>query len=83
MDDNAKSGPDGSWEQKLHDAGVRIEEDLRRVVQYINDEVVPEVRRNGSAALRAAGIELQKLAERMEDQAKKTPPASGPKDGTQ
>ena len=63
MATNAESG----WEQKLRDVGERVEEDLRWVVRYINDEVVPDVRRNGSAALRAAAIELQKLAQRMDD----------------
>jgi hypothetical protein len=76
MAEDAKSGPGGGWEQKLHDAGARVEEDLRRVLTYINDEVVPDVRRNGSAALRAAAAELQKLAQRMDDEAGK------PKDGT-
>jgi histidinol dehydrogenase len=55
------------WEQQLRDAAARAEEELRRVVTYINDEVVPDVRRNGSKALRAASEELQKLAQRMDD----------------
>ena len=55
------------WEQKLQDAGARVEEDLKRLVNYINDEVVPDVRRNSSEALRAAAIELQRLAEKMDD----------------
>ena len=37
------------------------------MMTYINDEVVPEIRRNGSEALRAAAAELQKLAQRMDD----------------
>jgi hypothetical protein len=37
------------------------------VVTYLNDEVVPEVRRNGSHALRVAAVELQKLAQKMDD----------------
>jgi hypothetical protein len=75
----------GSWEQKLHEAGARVEEDLHRVIKYINDEVVPEVRRNGSVALRAAAKELEKLARRMEEDAGRTqspPPSSTEKDGT-
>jgi hypothetical protein len=56
-----------TWEQQLRDGAARAEEELRRVLTYINDEVVPEVRRNGSDALRAAAIELQKLAQRMDD----------------
>ena len=46
------------------EAAARAEEEVRRVVTYINDEVVPEVRRNGSQALRIAAVELQKLAQR-------------------
>ncbi|GAC1433392.1 MAG: hypothetical protein NVSMB62_29670 [Acidobacteriaceae bacterium] len=55
------------WGEQLQNATGRVEEDLRRVVSYINDEVVPDIRRNGSHALRAAAEELHKLAKRMED----------------
>ena len=55
------------WGQQLQDATERVEEDLKRVVTYLNDEVVPDIRRNGSHALRVAATELQKLAERMDD----------------
>ena len=65
------------WERKLEDAGARAEEEVRRVVTYINDEVMPEVRRNGSRALRTAAEELQKLARRMDDQADDVPADRG------
>ncbi|HEV2646273.1 MAG TPA: hypothetical protein VGU46_07920 [Acidobacteriaceae bacterium] len=55
------------WEQQLRDAAARAEEEVRRVVTYINDEVVPDIRKNGSQALRKASVELQKLAQRMEE----------------
>jgi plasmid stabilization system protein ParE len=55
------------WEQQLREAAARAEEDLRHVVTYINDEVVPDIRRNSSQALRAAAAELQKLAQRMDE----------------
>ena len=58
------------WGQQLQDATERVEEDLKRVVTYINNEVVPDIRRNGSQALRAAAAELQKLAQRMDDQSR-------------
>jgi hypothetical protein len=61
---NAEPKP---WEQQLKEAAARAEEELRRVVTFINDEVVPEVRRNGSHALRTAAVEMQKLAQRMDD----------------
>jgi glutamyl-tRNA reductase len=55
------------WEQQLRDAARHVEEDVRRVVNYINDEVVPDVRQNSSHALRFAARELEKLAQRMDD----------------
>jgi hypothetical protein len=80
----ATEDPKPKWEQQLRDAGAHLETDLKNVVKYINDEVVPEVRRNGSEALRAAAVELHKLAQRMEEHARKTatpppPPKDAPK----
>lgn len=63
----AGEGTRRGWEEQLREAGARVEEDLQRVVRYINDEVVPDVRRNGSEALRSAAVELQRLAQRMDD----------------
>jgi hypothetical protein len=73
--------PKRQWEQQLRDAAAHVETDLKNVVKYINDEVVPEVRKNGSEALRAAAVELHKLAQRIDDHARRTatPPPS-PKD---
>jgi hypothetical protein len=70
--------PKRPWEQRLHEAGSRMEDDLRNIIKYINDEVVPDVRRNGSEALRAAAAELQKLAQKMDDRAGRTPPPPPP-----
>ena len=55
-------------EDRLQQAAARMEEELRRAVTYIDEEVVPEVRRNGSAALRTAAEQLHRLAERMDDE---------------
>jgi hypothetical protein len=66
------------WEQQFREAGTHLEEDLRRFSKYINDEIVPDVRRNGSEALRAAAAELHKLAQRMDDHARRTPPPPPP-----
>ena len=78
----APEEPKRPWEQQLKDAAAHIETDLRNVVKYINDEVVPEVRRNGSDALRSAAAELHRLAQRMDDQARRSspPPPPPPKD---
>ncbi len=73
-DRTTPNDPKRPWEQRLHEAGTRIDEDLRRFIKYINDEIVPDVRRNGSEALRSAAAELNRLAQRMDDRAAKTPP---------
>jgi hypothetical protein len=74
-------GPKRAWEQQLRDAAAHLETDMRNVVKYLNDEVVPEVRKNGSEALRAAAVELHKLAQKMDDHARRTatPPPPQPK----
>jgi hypothetical protein len=68
-------GPDSKtepgWEERLHEAGSRMEEELRRVIAYINDEVVPEVRRNGSDALRVAAQQMEKLAQKMDERSRR------------
>jgi hypothetical protein len=70
--------PRQPWQDRLHETAARIEEDLRHLASYINDEVVPDVRRFSSGALRNAAIELQKLAQRMDDErSKDTPPPPG------
>jgi glutamyl-tRNA reductase len=63
------------WEQQLREAATHVEEDVKRVVNYLNDEVVPDIRRNGSQALRVAAAELQKLAQHMDDR-RAAPPAT-------
>ncbi len=55
------------FDQRLQEAAKRAEEELRRFVNYLDAEVVPEVRRNSSTALRAAATRLQKLADGMDD----------------
>jgi len=68
------------WEQKLHEAGARIEEDVRDFIRYFNDEVVPDIRKNASDAVRAAARELNRLAQKMDERAGRTSPPSSSKD---
>jgi hypothetical protein len=74
--------PKRPWEQQLRDAATHLEADLKNVVKFINDEVVPGVRRNSSEALRAAAAELHKVASRMDDHARRSSasPPPPPKD---
>lgn len=44
----------------------RVEEDVKKVITYLNERVVPEVRENSSKALRIAADQLARLAERLE-----------------
>jgi hypothetical protein len=80
----ATEQPKRPWERQLRDAAEHLEEDLKKVVTYINDDVVPDVRRNSSDALRAASAELHRLAQRLDDHARKrsAPPPTPPPPGT-
>ncbi len=62
------------WESRVREIGSQVEDELRRFSAYLNDEVVPDVRRNSSSALRSAAAELTRLAERMEDRHGAPPP---------
>jgi bisphosphoglycerate-dependent phosphoglycerate mutase len=44
----------------------RLEEDVKRVITYLNERVVPEVRENSSKALRIAADQLARLADHLE-----------------
>ncbi len=53
-------------DERVADALPRIEEEVKKVVAYLNDEVVPQVRQNSSQALRIASEHLARLAEHLE-----------------
>ena len=65
------TGSGKRWEDNLRDAGSKLEEELRRAIRFLDDEVVPEVRKTGSAALRKASEELRNLAEKLDDERRK------------
>lgn len=71
-------------DETLNKAVPRVEEDLKRVIAYLNDEVVPSVRQNSSKALRVASQELIKLAELIERRTviPGPGPGAGPDPGT-
>jgi hypothetical protein len=70
--------PKRPWEKQLRDVATHLETDLKNVVKYINDEVVPEVRQNGAEAMRAAAVELHRLGAWMDDQARRRASSSPP-----
>lgn len=68
-------GPGGVG-RRFEEAMDRIEEELRNAVSYVNDRVVPEVRRESIAAMRRMAETLGNLADRVE---RRTPPSSATK----
>jgi hypothetical protein len=53
-------------DEKVTQTFPRIEEEVKKVIAYLNDQVVPGVRGNSLKALRVASEQLAKLADRME-----------------
>jgi hypothetical protein len=53
-------------DETVNKAAPRVEEELKRVIAYLNDEVVPKVRENSSKGLRVAADQLTKLAEHLD-----------------
>jgi hypothetical protein len=53
-------------DEHLGNAIPRVEEELKKVIAWMNSEVVPEVRRNSSKGLRVAAEQLTKLADHLE-----------------
>ena len=53
-------------DERLNQALPRIEEEVQKVIAYLNDEVVPAIRQGSSKALRTAAEQLGRLAEYMD-----------------
>ena len=74
--------PKQPWDARLRDAASHVttqaEDDLRRRATYVNHDLAPDVRRNGSAALRKAAQEFQRLAQRMDESNRAASPGSKP-----
>ena len=67
------AGANPDWGSRLEDAGrkleeaaLRLEQETEKFIQYLNDEVVPEVRQHSSRGLRKASQELAKFADYLE-----------------
>ncbi len=69
--------PPGGFGRSIEEAMERIEAELRHAVAYMNDAVVPEVRRESVSAMRTMAEMLRNLADRFE--ASNRPGAAAPK----
>jgi hypothetical protein len=52
--------------QRIEEAIERIEMELRSAIAYVNDAVIPQVRRESIGAMRSAAEALRNLADRFE-----------------
>jgi hypothetical protein len=48
----------------------RIEEEVNKVIAYLNDQIVPQVRQGSVQALHTAADQLRKLAEQLDDRSR-------------
>lgn len=53
-------------DERVGETLPRVEEEVKKVIAYLNDEVVPQVRQNSSQALRQAAEQLERLAEYLD-----------------
>lgn len=53
-------------DQHLGGGVPHLENEVKRMIRYLDDQVVPILRRNSSVGLRAAAERLRALAERLE-----------------
>jgi hypothetical protein len=60
---------------RIEEAVELIEMELRHAIAYVNDAVIPQVRKESISAMRAAADTLRNLADRFEQQ---TNPARTP-----
>jgi hypothetical protein len=54
--------------QRIDEAIELIEMELRHAITYVNDAVIPQVRRESISAMRTAADTLRNLADRFERQ---------------
>jgi translation elongation factor EF-Tu-like GTPase len=66
----------GGVGRRIEEAVELIEMELRHAVSYVNDAVVPQVRKESISAMRSVAETLQRLADRVE---KSTPSPRRPK----
>jgi hypothetical protein len=59
--------------QRIDEAIELIEMELRHAIAYVNDAVIPQVRRESISAMRVAADTLRSLADRFEQASSPTP----------
>jgi hypothetical protein len=74
VDQTSKSNSSSRFEnfgkkvdERFNQVRPRVEEELKKLIDYLNDQVVPQLRQGSSDGLRAAAERLHKLAEQLDD----------------
>ena len=67
-------GPGPSVGQRIEEAIELIEMELRHAAAYVNNAVIPQVRRESISAMRTVADRLRNLADRMDRQPGTPPP---------
>ncbi len=57
--------------QRIEEAIELIEMELRHAIGYVNDAVIPQVRKESISAMRSAADTLRNLADRFEQQSRR------------
>lgn len=60
-------------DRQMNTAIPKIEEEIKKVISYLNDEVVPRLRKDSSQALYAAAEQLRKIANHLEESGRRRP----------
>jgi hypothetical protein len=60
----------GGVGRSIDEAIERIEMELRGAIAYVNDAVIPQVRKESISAMRTVAENLRNLADRMEQQSR-------------
>jgi hypothetical protein len=75
----SQSGPTSSdFGRRIEEAMELIEMELRHAISYVNDAVVPQVRRESISAMRSVADTLRNLADRFEEKRGPGTPPKGP-----
>lgn len=61
----------------FENAGRRVDEEIEKLISFLNDEVVPSVREHSTKGMRAAAEQLNRLADYMEQKRPPEPPSHG------
>ncbi len=69
-DEQKAGGARSTFGDELRGVVTRAEEELNRLIRTVNNEVLPDVRRQSSSVLRSAADRLREMAESLD---KRTP----------